>query len=160
MNRFGQNGSVEYAAHIGRREDSWADERPLSDIFPHGVPIPVKVRTSFSPVSRRSSSDEQLELHEGQIVLVEKLNYESRWAFGRLLEVPSLKPGWFPCKHCAPLETITVPSIAPKGLNDGIHQMPPTAGIGVAFALAGPHRLLVSMLQPGTELAHRLPRSI
>jgi hypothetical protein len=150
MSRFAQNGFGEYSVHQGRVEDVWKDTRPLSEIFPHGVPIPVGVRATFTPMPRRSSTDEQLELHEGQIVLVEKLNHETRWCFGRLLEVPSLKPGWFPCSHCTPLPTITVPTIAPRGLSgDGIMQLAPTAGIGVAFAQAGPHRLIVSILQPG-----------
>lgn len=153
MNRFGQNGYADYAAPQGRVEEVWKDTRPLSEIFPHGVPIPVGVRTTFTPMPRRSNMEEQLELHEGQIVLVEKLNHESRWCFGRLLEVPSFKPGWFPASHCAPLPTITVPSVAPRGLSgDGIMQPAPTAGIGVAFALAGPHRLIVAVLQPGGHL--------
>jgi hypothetical protein len=154
MNYFSHqlDGFHNYEIHSSRTADPWNDPRPILDMFQQSVPIPVRVQTSFSPGSRgsrRSNLEDQLELFEGQIVLVEQVNHESRWCFGRLLEVPSLKPGWFPASHCVPLQTITVPSIAPRGLSDNPMQPPPTAGVGVAFAQAGAHRLLVSNLQPG-----------
>ena len=148
MNYSSQHNGLEFTVDH-RRSDSWSDSRSLSGLFPHGIPTPVRVKTSFVPNSRQG---EQLELRVGNIILVEKVNYETNWCFGRLLEIPSLMPGWFPAVHLEPLETITVPTIAPRGLSEGLSLTPPPAGIGVAFALAGPHRLLVSILQPGKRL--------
>jgi hypothetical protein len=142
-------GRPDFLANLSGNEVNSTEKRNLSDMFPHGIPAPMRVTSSFSPFySRTFKAADQLELHRGDIILAEQLNDELRWCFGRSLDEPSLQPGWFPLANCESLEIVTVPSSAPTGVHESISS-PPSAGIGVAFAFAGFHRLLVAILQPG-----------